>query len=213
MAKVIRLSRDRCQEAQLLLPWYVTGQLEDPERAKVAAHLEGCARCRAELKLEQRLEAEVGGLPLEVERGWAAMRRRVVEAELGPGLIAKAGHAAALAWRAPWAGWCAAAGLALIAAVLVGRQLWPPPAAYHALSNPPAAVSAPADMLVVFKPDARAADVAAALRASGAQIADGPNAADAFALRVAPADRPAALKALRDSPAVALAEPISGDGR
>jgi hypothetical protein len=212
MAKVIRFSRDRCQETQLLLPWYVTGQLDDPERAKVAAHLEVCARCRAELKLEQRLEAEVGGLPLEVERGWAAIRRRVAEAELGGGPPATAGHAALAARRAPWAAWGAAAGLAIIAAVLVGQQLSPQsPAAYHALSNPAAAP--PADMLVVFKPDARAADVAAALRASGAQIADGPNAADAFALRVAPEGRPAALSALRASPAVALAEPISSEGR
>jgi hypothetical protein len=210
MAKVIRFSRDRCQETQLLLPWYVTGQLEDPERAKVAAHLEVCARCRAELKLEQRLEAEVGGLPLEVERAWAAMRQRVAEAELGGGPLASAGHAALAARRAPWAAWAAAAGLAVIAAVLVGQQL-SPPAAYHALSSP--ATTPPADMLVVFKPDARAADVAAALRASGAQVADGPNAADAFALRVALASRPAALKALRASPAVALAEPISGDDR
>ena len=212
MGKVIRLPGDRCQDAQLLLPWYVTGRLEADERARVAAHLETCAKCRADLQLEQRLEAEVGALPLDIERGWEAMRRRVAEAETPRGPFAAARGAAVRAWRTPWLGWTAAAGVAIVALLAVPAQKAAapePPARFHALSSP--TPSPPADVLVVFRPEARAADIAQVLRASGAQIAEGPNGADAFALRVARPQREAALKALRASSAVALAEPIAGD--
>ena len=39
------------------LPWYASGTLEGAERAAIAAHLERCAACRAELELERRSAA------------------------------------------------------------------------------------------------------------------------------------------------------------
>lgn len=41
--------RNDCREWRELLGAYALGQLQDDERAALAAHLEGCARCRAEL--------------------------------------------------------------------------------------------------------------------------------------------------------------------
>ena len=67
MGNVIRLPGDRHREIQLLLPWYVTGRLDEADTARVETHLAGCAKCRAELKVEQRLDQEVAGLPLGVK--------------------------------------------------------------------------------------------------------------------------------------------------
>ena len=39
---------------QKLLPWYLTGRLEDAERLQVDEHLATCAECRAELETERQ---------------------------------------------------------------------------------------------------------------------------------------------------------------
>src|SRR5579864_3619220 len=123
MAKIIRLPGDEPHEAALLLPWYVTGQLEHLERARVDAHLKVCARCRAELAREQRLERQVSNLAPDVERGWTALQARLDEPpprnRLGRGL-SKVEGLGRKAWRSggAWLGWAAAAGLG--AALLAG---------------------------------------------------------------------------------------------
>jgi len=211
MGNIIRLPRDRHHECQLLLPWYVTDRLDAEDRARVEAHLRACERCRADLRLEQQLEAEFPGLPIDAEHGWAQMRRRIEEAserETVRGRLAALGRAAGALPRAsaPWLGWAAAAGMAVFsfAGALAPR---PQPAApYHALSSP--APRASGDIVVVFRPDAREQTMAEAIRASGARLADGPTAAGAYVLRVPAAERDRALLTLRARDAVALAEPI-----
>ena len=37
---------DAHEEAEVLLPWYATGQLEPDERALVENHLKSCAECK-----------------------------------------------------------------------------------------------------------------------------------------------------------------------
>jgi Putative zinc-finger len=43
------------QAVSLLIPWYVNDTLEDGERSRVEEHLTGCAACRNDLALEQRI--------------------------------------------------------------------------------------------------------------------------------------------------------------
>lgn len=64
------------------------------------------------------------------------------------------------------------------------------------------------DVIVVFRPDAQAQDLTRALRDSGARLVDGPTAADAYVLAVAPADRAAALAKLKADDDIVMAEPI-----
>ena len=75
MADIIHLHDDPHEQAERLLPWYVTGQLDPAERVQVESHLVECAECRAALPLERRLSAEVADLPLEMALGWAELRR------------------------------------------------------------------------------------------------------------------------------------------
>lgn len=218
MSNIIRLPRDKHHEAQMLLPWYVTGRLDVEDRARVDDHLKSCAKCRADLKLEQLLEAEFADLPMDVEQGWTAMRRRVEETPRGPAGALRAASAGLTrgGWRlgraaVPWLGWVAAAGLALVFVAGPLAMHGAQPARYHVLSAPAPAASA-GNVLVIFRPDASEAAITEALRASDARLVDGPTAADAYLLRAPAAERDRTLVTLRERRAVVLAEPIDGGG-
>ncbi|HEY1414645.1 MAG TPA: zf-HC2 domain-containing protein [Caulobacteraceae bacterium] len=211
MDNVVPMHRDAHREALLLLPWHVSGALDEAEQARVEAHLVDCAECRAELALERRLAAEVVNLPADMAPAWAAMERRITT----PGLTTparrrskpvtrnQAGAAARLAL--PWLGWAVAAGILMV----VGLQAILPPRpapVYHALAAAPDRASA--DMAVIFKPQATEADIRSVLLASHARVADGPTASDAWLLSVPAQERDAAVRRLRASPQVLTAEPL-----
>ena len=82
-------------------------------------------------------------------------------------------------------------------------------ATYRALGSAPAA--APGNIIVIFRPTASEQELRAALTQSGARVVDGPTASDAFVLRVAPAERTAALARLKANRQVMMAEPIDPD--
>jgi predicted anti-sigma-YlaC factor YlaD len=193
------MDSDEHRKAQDLLPWYVTGRLDPVEQARLRAHIEACTECQADIRAEERLEAEVARLPLEVERGWAQMRER---------LAAEATPARRMALPRPaasWLGWGVAAALA----VMVGVSWLPqaPASGYHVLGEAPAAAAA-GNIVVVFLPDTTERQMREALKASGARLTDGPTAANGYLLRVPAAQRPAALATLRAQRIVAVAEPI-----
>src|SRR6478609_7935565 len=60
-----------------LLPWYVTGQLDEADRERVERHLSGCASCELQLRLERRLADEVREVAPDVEIGWQRLRARI----------------------------------------------------------------------------------------------------------------------------------------
>jgi anti-sigma factor RsiW len=203
MARIIRFNPDRHQDTLTLLPWYVGGQLADEERARVEAHLAGCAECQSELRLERRLAGAVADLPFQADHGWEEMRRRIEEAPRTQGRLRKFAQSLAGSGRAGWmlAAQFVVAVFALGLVIPLSR-----PAQYHALSAP---TPAPAgDIIVIFRPDTRAADLARVVRASGARLVDGPTAADAYVLAAPSGARAVALKRLRSEGAVTLAEPI-----
>lgn len=210
MGKVIRLPHDSHRETQLLLPWYAAGRLDAADRARVEAHLSGCARCRSELASEHRLSAEVAGLPVDADIGWAAMLRRIDDAD-DEASRPRRSVGGVLAAGAPWVGWAAAV---CVTVVLAGQALIRSPSApatYHTLSA--AAPAAPAgDVIVVFRPDATEAAISRVLSASHARIVDGPTGADAYVLRVPAAERDAAVARLQAQKSVEMAEPIDMAG-
>jgi anti-sigma factor RsiW len=196
MARIFSLHGPEHEDVQRLLPWYVTGQLDPVERARVEAHLAGCAECQAEVRSERRLKAEFTTLP-PVERDWARLRRRL-EAEALPKRAAGADRAR-VHW---WVGWAIAAQIVVVA--VLGLQLASSraPAEYRTLSAPPPAAGARA--IVTFRPESPEAALRSALNAAGARLVDGPTAANAYVLELA--GGPAALQTLRAQPAVTAAE-------
>ena len=194
------VDREQHREAQDLLPWFVTGRLEADEQARVEAHVAGCAECQRDVAFQQRLEAEVARMPVDVEAGWARMRMKVEAEDAGP--VRRV--ARLFERRAAWVGWGIAASLPLA----VGAALLPPvvEASYHALGAAPAAPVG--NVVVIFRPDATEAEMRGLLKAAHARLVDGPTAADAYVLAAPPAERAATLKLLKAQRLVVLAEPV-----
>ncbi|HET9161658.1 MAG TPA: hypothetical protein VFN88_13690, partial [Caulobacteraceae bacterium] len=68
-------------------------------------------------------------------------------------------------------------------------------------------------MVVLFKPDTTEQQMRVILSAQSARLVDGPTAAGAYVVRVDDGDPAVAIKALRESSQVVLAEPLANDGR
>jgi len=196
---VVRLDPEGHAKVQALLPWYVTGRLDAVEHAEVEAHLEGCARCRAELALERKLHATQAAPAgaagaTDVDRAWTSMRRRID------------GAAAPVGW------WRWAFGLQFVViAAMATALLWPPQPAgerYRGLGAPGNGANA----VIAFHPQATEAQIRAALRAGDARLVGGPTATHAYLLTVPIADD-ATLARLREQPGVALAEALTAAER
>jgi anti-sigma factor RsiW len=195
-------------EAEELLPWYATGQLDATDRMRVEAHLADCVECRRQLTVERQLMHEFRAMTPEIESGWNRLRARIVRP--GPAPLRRRGLAEfwQLLTRPAVAG-LAVAQLAFV--ILAGGfliSLSKPN--YHALNSPPP--TAAANMIVMFQPNATEKDMRAALESAGASIVGGPTPANAYLLHVAPSGRAAAVARLHDSNAVQLAEPIDSAG-
>lgn len=210
---VIKLHGDPHEQTQALLAWYVNGTLDAAEAAMVEAHMVECAECREELQFERAMGRRVGGLSMDVEQGWAAMRQRLETAVEEPPAQATARVIPFLRRRISM-GWAIAGQAAAAALVLVAfgslRQA-PSPVEYHALGTAGAAQAG--NMVVRFRPETAERDIRTLLDRAQARVVEGPLTTGAWVLRVDGARRDGAVAQLRASPRVALAEPLDGDGK
>ena len=197
--------RDPHQEAEELLPWYATGQLNEADRVKVEEHLSSCARCRDELTFERRVVHDVRGSAPEVDAGWARLRSRIEAERAAACDVPHATGSFLKVLRQPVVATLAAAqvGFLVLGAGILLSLSRP---TYHALGSPPPAPSA--NVIVIFRADATVGDIRDALRSSGASIVGGPTSADAYLLRVPINRRQQALARLQSDDDVQLAEPI-----
>jgi anti-sigma factor RsiW len=188
---IVPLFGDPHRDTQMLLPWYVSGRLDEADLALVESHLETCEECRAELQLERRLAGEVAALPNEA----------IADIGLSPATKPLR------RWRtvAPWVGWAAAAALAI---VVLRPSPAPQSPTYHTLSAAPPA----GDLVVIFRPDTTEAAMRGILRQSSASLVGGPTEADAYVLRAPRARLDRITASLRARHEVVLAEPV-GQGR
>jgi hypothetical protein len=212
MAEIIRLRSSPHDDVKELLPWLVNGSLTPTETERAEAHLAECADCRADLAAERQLAEAVVMLPLDCGSGWQRMRQRL---DLGaPARIRSAPtlwrKRVPLAWAltSPFA---AAAAVALVFLNVTVPQQIPVQPQYRALGS--ADVTQPANLVVQFEPGTRLSDLQGALQEADARLVDGPTETGAYLLRVDLARREMALKRLRDSQAIALAEPIDAAAR
>jgi len=216
MGNVITLLNESHGEAQSLLPWYLTGQIDASDRAMVEAHLIGCAECRSDLESERRLMSDWADVRLETEHSWLRLRERMErepartrQVGAGRGRLEGWRDNLASAWRSttPRLGWALAAGLAL-ALVIVGVSSQPPSRAapYHTLGA--GAASPAANVIVIFRPETSERTFRDLLNANHARIVDGPTAADAYLLRAPADEREAILARLRQRADIELAQPV-----
>jgi len=194
-------------EAEELLPWYATGQLDAADRALVERHLLSCGNCREQLAVERRLIDEFQAMAPEVESGWARLRGRIDT----PVQVARAPKQPfAELWAFLTRPAVAAIAVAQLAFVVIagGALLSLSRPAYHVLGSAP--VPADANVIVIFDADTTEGEMRGALGAAGASIVGGPTSADAYLLHVAPAGRQNSLARLQADANVQLAQPIDG---
>jgi anti-sigma factor RsiW len=194
-------------QAEELLPWYATGQLDAADRALVEKHLASCARCERQLVAERALIHEFQGLTPEIDTGWAKLRGRIVtQPRSRPGI----GAALAEFWELLKRPAVAALATAQVAFLAIGATIlqWSSQPTYVALGSAPVAASA--NVIVMFRPEIREAELRGALESSGASLVGGPTEADAYLLHVPANTRPAAVEKLQKNANVTLAQPIDG---
>ena len=205
-------------DAEELLPWYATGQLEGPELALVEEHLSGCAHCRRQLAFERRMVDEFAELTPEVDSGWARLKQRL-DAPAAPVRQAsrpretwwdKAARDAAAVWQTFTRPAVAAVAFAQLALVVVaGAVLFSlSQPSYRALGSAPPPQSA--NVLAMFRADTTETELRELLRSNGASLVGGPTPTDAYLLRVPVRSREAAIARLRTDRHVLMAQPIDG---
>lgn len=198
-------------DAEELLPWYATGQLDGADRTLVEQHLSSCAHCRRQLAFERRMIDEFMELTPEIDNGWARLRGRL-EPRRRPheGWRHRVSREAAVLWQAfkrPAVAAIATAQLAFvgIAGALLYSLSQP---SYQALGSAPPPQSA--NVIAMFSPDTTESELNRLLRANGASLVGGPTPTDAYLLRVPAASRSAVLARLHADRHVLLAQPIDG---
>ena len=205
MGHIIKMHDDPHVETQSMLPWYANGTLDPAEIALVETHLAECAECRAALEAERALARQFATMSIDVEQSWAGMSAQLA--------ATRARRAAPIRFlRRPVAiGWAIAAQAIAAALILVlvlpdrGPSVTP---GYHALGSAP--VAGAGNVIILFGPGVMERDMRSALVRADARVVDGPTASGAYIVRVAAGKRPDALKQLRTTSGIALAEPIDG---
>ncbi len=209
MADIFPLRASEHDKVQQLLPWFVNGTLSNSEAGRVKAHLADCAECREALEFDRKLARDVATLPLNVDDSWRAMEQRLADRRSDNVVRGRFGF---LSQSVPMR-WAATASLAAaVAAAVVVTSLQPdavPDQTYRALGS--AASSAGGQVVVLFKPDTTEQQMRVILAAQGARLVDGPTAAGAYVLRIDNGSPEPAIRALRESSQVVLAEPVAND--
>ncbi len=216
-AKVVNLGSPTHQSVAELLPWFVMATLDTDECTLVESHLADCAACRRELEWHRQLRTAQAApvAARDVDRAFAALRARIP----APAPRMRAWEVLRIWWQAQSATmrWAFAlqplliVGLAVALVAGRGAPVAAPslPQIYHALARP--AVETSGRLVVVFAPQATQAQMRRALLASGTRIVDGPTAADAYILAVAPERAAQAAQQLRAESSVLLIQSLDAE--
>ena len=196
-------------EAEELLPWYATGQLDPAERARVEAHLSSCAHCRQQLAVERQLIDEFQAISPEIDSGWARLKSKIqppVAIRPQPRRRSSFAEIWAMLSRPAFVTLAVAQLAFVVVAGSVLLSLSRP--AYHTLGSAPA--PATANLIVIFHANASEEQIRGALNGAGASIVGGPTPTAAYLLHVAPDQRQSAIARLQSNAIVQMAQPIDG---
>jgi len=197
-------------DAEELIPWYLTGQLDDEDLAMVEHHLSSCAHCRRQLAAERRMIDEFAQLSPQIDSGWARLRQRIDVPQPRERLWDKLRGQAAELWESlsrPAIATLAVAQLAfVVAAGAILLSLSQPD--YRTLGSAPAPASA--NVIAMFRAETTEAQLRDLLQSNGASLVDGPTAGGAYLLRVQASSRPQVVARLRGDRHVLMAQPIDG---
>jgi hypothetical protein len=195
------------KEAEELLPWYATGQIEAEDQMLVEQHLSNCAHCRRQLAFERRMVDEFAALTPQVDTGWTRLRQRL---ESRQSWRQRAARELALLQQSFMRPQVAALAFAQLAFMIVaGSMLFSlSRPSYRALGSAPPPQSA--NVIAMFSADTTEPQLRHLLQSNGAAFVGGPTPADAYLLRVPAKSRQVVLVHLRADRHVLMAQPIDG---
>jgi anti-sigma factor RsiW len=200
-------------EVSGLLPWYVNGTLRDADRQRVDAHLQDCARCREDLRLEARIHAELSTDAAVAYMPSASLKRLNARLDALP----SGGIAPASLRTAPPDRWWVARRYSIAASVaalcltlgLAAAEQWRESharAAYYTVTTPAAPVPN-AVIRAVFSPQMSVSELQGILDEAQLHIVGGPSDAGVYSLAPTSERNPAeAMALLRAHPTVRFAE-------
>jgi hypothetical protein len=142
----------------------------------------------------------------EIDSGWAQLRGQIEARPARPGVRETLAEFWDLLKR-PVVAAIATAQVAFVAAAAMLFQ-WISQPTYVALGSAPVAASA--NVIVMFKPETREAELRTAIQSSGATLVGGPTEADAYLIHVPAKARSGAVEKLQRNTNVTLAQPIDG---
>ena len=193
-----RVGQPTQDDIEQLLPWFVTGKLEDSDKQRVESYLESHPAMRSQLDLIEAEQFEVTRNNEAVGTPSAdALAKLMAKIEAGnrssAPLSALMGYVQrALDWLGDHSALVPVAAAAAIAIVLqagtIGALLWHVPASrtFQTASAPANAAGDKATyVLAGFVPTATAQQIEQALTPLGISIADGPKAGGIYRLRLA----------------------------
>jgi hypothetical protein len=210
-------------ESARLLPWYVSGQLDADDAARVEAHVNACPVGRLELvqqrdvgdwlRVDERVEYSPQPSLQKLMTRIDELDRELPEAAEAQGWpIAASAQSTSVHRPAPTRWLVAALVVQTVGLGLLWARSTAPPASYQTLTAPPAATAgAPAQLRVVFAPGTTVEAMGELLHHAHATIVSGPSEAGAYALALAPSQAgslDSSLGRLRADARVVFAEPI-----
>jgi len=220
----MKLSHRHCLD---LIPWWVNGRIEEPDRLAVEEHLRHCADCRADADEQQRLRHFMSADPVVDYAPGASLQRLMtkINAEDGPSASSPrlAGKRIAAAFKSrptQLTQWLAAAVLVeAIGLAIVGGALWrasPPERSaeeFRTLSTgsaPTGSLRVAGSLRVVFAPTMTLGELNSLLQDLHLTVLSGPSPAGVYTLAVEPNGESLAneLAALRARSEVRFAELI-----
>jgi anti-sigma factor RsiW len=202
-----------CDEISRLLPWYVNGTLRDADRHRVDAHLQACARCRADLLLDARIHVELSTDAAVAYMPAASLKRLNARLDaLEPGGTAPApvrGAPPDRWWDARQGRIAAAVAAVCLTLGLVAFKDWRMShtgAAYYTVTTPTVPVPN-AVIRAVFSPQMSISELQGILDEAQLYIVGGPGEAGIYSLASTSNRNPAETVALlRAHPTVRFAE-------
>lgn len=202
---------DTHEAFDMLLPLYITGQLDGVDLVFVETQLAQFATCRAMLVAERELMANVATLPVAVPqfsmpplpqparpdfmtRTWQAVQEALAD------LLAQPLRTATFA--------CAQVA-ALAAVFIFAQSLTASNQEFKTLSSGEA--SQQANAIIMFKPDTREQEFREILASAQAVIVGGPTDASAYLVRIPAQTRDDVLSKLSSQSQVTLAQPLASE--
>lgn len=216
MTGTIDTEGTQCEDARLLIPWYVNGTLDRDDAALIERHRQTCAACEEEILAQTRLARSVAtSVEGEDEEGaagrsWERLAARVAAEQAASPRAERTPRIAPVRDTATWLRrvllglTVPALGAAAIAIAVVA--VTPPsdigPTPFQTLTGPGAEVAGPR-LRVRAGPDMTAEALTRIVGPLGAAVEDGPSTTGVFTLTpVEGADPDAIATALRKQPGI-----------